>query len=120
MGSHRRPATFGYRLVFMLACLAAVAVIFTAATEAGSVPRQRLRPAGPPPAKGARDAARYAAMKRRLASPAERAGRRRSRIQFQRLSQRPALALAARTFPRVFGGKLWRGPRLRRGERVAR
>src|SRR4051794_20814049 len=120
MGSHRRPATFGYRLVFMLACLAAVAVIFTAATEAGSVQRHRLRPAGPPPAKGPRDAARYAAMKRRLATGRERARRRRSRKQFHGLTARPALGLAERTFPRVFAGKLWRGAPLRRGERVVR
>src|SRR3954447_12320737 len=107
MGSRRRSATF--RPVFMLACLAALAVICAAATEAGSVQRHRLRPAGPPPAKGARDAARYAAMKRRLATGRERARRRHSRNQFHALTARPALGLAERTFPRVFVGKLWRG-----------
>src|SRR4051795_1374354 len=95
MGSHRRPATFGYRLVFMLACLAAVAVIFTAATEAGSVQRHRLRPAGPPPAKGARDAARYAAMKRRLATGRERARGGRPPEKLPRGARRPRAGEAA-------------------------
>jgi RHS repeat-associated protein len=79
-----------------------------------------MRSVAHPSARIASDVIRYAAAKRRLASPAEHARRRRSRSQFRHLARKPALGLAEQTFPSIFAGKVWRGPALRRGQHVAR
>src|SRR4051812_1602125 len=107
MGPHRRSVAFAHRHLFVLVCVAAFAVVIAAAAEAGSSRRSALREVAQPPASIARDIGSYAATKRRLASRPQRARRRRSRTQFRRLGGRAALGLGARTFPRVFGDKLW-------------
>jgi RHS repeat-associated protein len=120
MGSHRGAVAAGRRLLLALVCTAALAAMLASAQGAGSGGHAAVRSVAHPSARIAGDVGRYAAIKRRLASRAQRAGRRRSRTQFRGLGRKAAVGVAARTFPSVFGGKLWRGPGLRRGERVAR
>src|SRR4051794_6878654 len=94
MVSHRRGVA--RRVIFVLVCIAAVAVVLASVSEAGSARRSAVRLVAQPSASIAKDLGRYAEMKRRLASPAARARRHHSRSEFRRLSSKPALRLAER------------------------